>query len=167
MKTRLQLVHEQYNALTKTLIEKGLSITTMESCTSGLIASLITDTEGSSAIFRGAYITYSNQAKIQAGVPSGIIEKFGVYSIETAVAMAAACRKAFSADIGIGVTGSMGNIDPANGDSVPGEVFFAIDFKGNVEKYYIKVPHQENRFAYKLYVAEQISRELNRLIYVM
>lgn len=83
------------------------------------------------------------------------------------MAMAAACRKAFSADIGIGVTGSMGNIDPANGDSVPGEVFFAIDFKGNVEKYYIKVPHQENRFAYKLYVAEQISRELNRLIYVM
>ena len=167
MRTRLQQVHEEYNALTKTLIEKGLSITTMESCTSGLIASLITDTEGSSAIFRGAYITYSNQAKIQAGVPSEIIEKFGVYSIETAVAMAAACRKAFSADIGIGVTGSMGNIDPANGDSVPGEVFFAIDFKGNVEKYHIKVPHQENRFAYKLYVAEQIGRELNRLIYVM
>ena len=163
----MQLVHEQYNALTKTLIEKGLSITTMESCTSGLIASLITDTEGSSAIFRGAYITYSNQAKIQAGVPSGIIEKFGVYSIETAVAMATACCKAFSADIGIGVTGSMGNIDPANGDSVPGEVFFAIDFKGNVEKYYIKVPHQENRFAYKLYVAEQIGINLNKLIYVM
>ena len=167
MKTRLQLVHEQFNALTKALIEKGLSITTMESCTAGLIASLITDTEGSSAIFRGAYITYSNQAKIQAGVPSGTIEKFGVYSIETAVAMATACRKAFGADIGIGVTGSMGNIDPANGDSVPGEVFFAIDFKGNVEKYYIKVPHQENRFAYKLYVAEQVGRELNRLIYVM
>lgn len=164
MKTRLQLVHEQYNALTKTLIEKGLSITTMESCTSGLIASLITDTEGSSAIFRGAYITYSNQAKIQAGVPSGIIEKFGVYSIETAVAMATACRKAFGADIGIGVTGSMGNTDPANGDSVPGEVFFAIDFKGNVEKYYIKVPHQENRFAYKLYVANQVGRKLNKII---
>ena len=164
MKTRLQLVHEQYNALTKALIEKGLSITTMESCTSGLIASLISDTEGSSAIFRGAYITYSNQAKIQAGVPSEIIEKFGVYSIETAVAMAAACRKAFSADIGIGVTGSMGNIDPANGDSVPGEVFFAIDFKGNVEKYHIKVPHQENRFAYKLYVANQVGRKLNKII---
>ena len=167
METRLQLVHEAYRAITKALIEKNITITTMESCTAGLIASLITDTEGSSAIFRGAYITYSNQAKIQAGVPSGIIEKFGVYSIETAVAMATACRKAFSADIGIGVTGSMGNIDPANGDSVPGEVFFAIDFRGNVEKYHIKVPHQENRFAYKLYVAEQISRELNRLIYVM
>ena len=167
METRLQQVHEEYNALTNALIEKNITITTMESCTSGLIASLITDTEGSSAIFRGAYITYSNQAKIQAGVPAEIIEKYGVYSQETAMAMAAACRKAFGADIGIGVTGSMGNLDPANGDSVPGEVFFAIDFKGNVEKYYIKVPHQENRFAYKLYVAEQVGRELNRLIYVM
>ena len=163
----MQLVHKEFNALTNALIEKNITITTMESCTSGLIASLITDTEGSSAIFRGAYITYSNQAKIQAGVPAEIIEKYGVYSQETAMAMAAACRKAFGADIGIGVTGSMGNLDPANGDSVPGEVFFAIDFKGNVEKYYIKVPHQENRFAYKLYVAEQVGRELNRLIYVM
>ena len=167
MKTRLQQVHEEYNALTNALIEKNITITPMESCTAGLIASLITDTEGSSAILRGAYITYSNQAKIKAGVPSEIIEKYGVYSAETAAAMATACRKAFGADIGIGVTGSMGNIDPANGDSIPGEVFFAIDFKGNVEKYHIKVPHQENRFAYKLYVAEQIGRELNRLIYVM
>ena len=166
MKTRLQLVHEQYNALTKTLIEKGLSITTMESCTAGLIASLITDTEGSSAIIKGAYITYSNQAKVQAGVPSGTIEKFGVYSIETAVAMATACRKAFSADIGIGVTGSMGNIDPANGDSVPGEVFFAIDFKGNVEKYYIKILPQESRFDYKLAVAAAVAKEINKLILI-
>ena len=146
METRLQLVHEAYRAITKALIEKNISITTMESCTAGLIASLITDTEGSSAILRGAYITYSNQAKIKAGVPSEIIEKYGVYSIETAVAMAAACRKAFSADIGIGVTGSMGN------------------FKGTVEKHHIKVPHQENRFAYKLYVANQVGRKLNKII---
>ena len=161
----MQLVHEQYNALTKALIEKGLSITTMESCTSGLIASLITDTEGSSAIFRGAYITYSNQAKIQAGVPSGIIEKFGVYSIETAAAMATACRKAFGADIGIGVTGSMGNIDPANGDSVPGEIYFAIDFKGDIKQHHIKIVPQESRFDYKLAVAAAVAKELTALLF--
>ena len=164
METRLQLVHDAYRAITKALIEKNISITTMESCTAGLIASLITDTEGSSAILKGAYITYSNQAKVQAGVPAEIIEKFGVYSIETAVAMAAACRKAFGADIGIGVTGSMGNIDPANGDSVPGEVFFAIDFKGNVEKNYIKILPQESRFDYKLAVADKVVKELTRLL---
>ena len=46
-----------YHSLTKLLIEKGLTITTMESATSGQIASLITDTEGSSAVLKGAFIT--------------------------------------------------------------------------------------------------------------
>ena len=161
----LHQINEQYNVLTKTLIEKGLSITTMESCTSGLIASLITDTEGSSAIFRGAYITYSNPAKIQAGVPSEIIEKHGVYSAETAAAMATACRKAFGADIGIGVTGSMGNIDPANGDSVPGEIYFAIDFKGDIKQHHIKILPQESRFDYKLAVAAAVAKELTALLF--
>ena len=167
MKTRLQQVHEAYRTITQALIEKNISITTMESCTSGLIASLITDTEGSSAIFRGAYITYSNQAKIQAGVPAEVIEKHGVYSAETAVAMATTCRKAFGADIGVGVTGSMGNIDPANGDSVPGEIYFAIDFKGTVENHHIQVPQQNNRFDYKLYVVEQVGRNLNKIILLL
>jgi nicotinamide-nucleotide amidase len=164
MKTRLQQVHEEYNALTNALIEKNITITTMESCTAGLIASLITDTEGSSAILRGAYITYSNQAKIQAGVPSEIIEKHGVYSAETAAAMATACRKAFDADIGIGVTGSMGNIDPANGDSVPGEIYVAIDFKGDIKQHHIKILPQESRFDYKLAVADEVVKELLILI---
>ena len=165
MKTRLQQVHEEYNALTNALIEKNITITTMESCTAGLIASLITDTEGSSAILRGAYITYSNQAKIQAGVPSEIIGKHGVYSAETAVAMATACRKAFGADIGIGVTGSMGNIDPANGDSVPGEIYFAIDFIGTVKSHHIKIVPQESRFDYKLAVAAAVAKELTELLF--
>ena len=165
METRLQLVHEAYRAITKALIEKNISITTMESCTAGLIASLITDTEGSSAILRGAYITYSNQAKIKAGVPSEIIEKHGVYSAETAAAMATASRKAFGADIGIGVTGSMGNIDPANGDSVPGEIFFAIDFKGTVKSHNIKILPQESRFDYKLAVAAAVAKELTELLF--
>ena len=47
-------IRNNYRALTKCLIEKHLSITTMESATSGQIASLITDTEGASAILKGA-----------------------------------------------------------------------------------------------------------------
>ena len=165
METRLQLVHEAYRNITKALIEKNISITTMESCTAGLIASLITDTEGSSAILRGAYITYSNQAKTMAGVPAEVIEKYGVYSAETAVAMATACRKAFGADIGVGVTGSMGNVDQANGDSVPGEIYFAIDFKGNVKQHHIKILPQESRFDYKLAVAAAVAKELTKLLF--
>ena len=141
-----QEIRNDYKKLTLKLIEKGLMITTMESATSGQIASLITDTEGSSAIMKGALVTYSNEAKIQQGVPKEIIETYTVYSKETARAMAEACRKAYAANIGIGVTGTMGNVDPANKEaSVPGQVYFAISFNGEVRDYYRDIIPQETR----------------------
>ena len=70
-------VTKQYELLTKTLIEKNLTISTMESCTAGQIISLITDTEGSSSITKGGFVTYSNEAKIMQGVPAEIIENYG------------------------------------------------------------------------------------------
>ena len=105
-------IRENYRKLTRLLIAKELTITTMESATSGQIASLITDTEGSSAVLKGAFVTYCNEAKIMQGVPAEIIDEYTVYSKETAGAMAKACRKAYNANIGIGVTGTMGNVDP-------------------------------------------------------
>ena len=60
-------IRENYRKLTRLLISKGLTITTMESATSGQIASLITDTEGSSAVLKGAFVTYCNEAKIMQG----------------------------------------------------------------------------------------------------
>ena len=90
-------IREHYRGLTKLLIEKNLTITTMESATSGQIASLITDTEGSSAILKGAFITYCNEAKIQQGVPAEILDKFTVYSRETAEAMASAAARSTAA----------------------------------------------------------------------
>ena len=59
-------IRENYRKLTRLLIFKGLTITTMESATSGQIASLITDTEGSSAVFKGAFVTYCNEASTQS-----------------------------------------------------------------------------------------------------
>ena len=56
-------IRHDYRKLTKLLIERGMTITTMESATSGQIASLITDTEGSSAVLKGAFVTYCNEAK--------------------------------------------------------------------------------------------------------
>ena len=159
-----------YHSLTKLLIEKGLTITTMESATSGQIAALITDTEGSSAVLKGAFITYSNEAKIQQGVPAEILEKYTVYSQETAEAMAAACMKAYKADIGIGVTGTMGNVDPANPEaSVPGQVYFAVGVRaGNgaicADSFHIELEPQPSRLMYKLAVAEEVYRRLIRIV---
>ena len=72
-------IRNDYKKLTKLLIERGMTITTMESATSGQIASLITDTEGSSAVLKGAFVTYCNEAKIMQGVPAEILEKYTVY----------------------------------------------------------------------------------------
>lgn len=157
-------VEEKYRVLTKTLIAKHLMITTMESATAGQIASLITDTEGSSAIMKGAFITYSNEAKVMQGVPGDVIETYGVYSKETAEEMAKVCRRTYTADIGIGVTGTMGNVDPANHDSVPGQVYFAIDFDGEVKSFHRELAPYDTRHEYKLAVANEVVDELIKQI---
>lgn len=150
-------IREDYEMLTKLLIEKHMTITTMESATAGQLASLITDTEGSSAVLKGAFVTYCNEAKIMQGVPKEIIDRYTVYSKETAEAMAKACIKAYQADIGIGVTGTMGNVDPDNqASSVPGQVYFAIGIEGNIKSYYVELEPQPTRLAYKLAVAKEI-----------
>lgn len=150
-------IREDYEKLTKLLIEKHMTITTMESATAGQLASLITDTEGSSAVLKGAFVTYCNEAKIMQGVPKEIIDRYTVYSKETAEAMVKACVKAYQADIGIGVTGTMGNVDPDNqASSVPGQVYFAIGIEGNIKSYYVELEPQPTRLAYKLAVAKEI-----------
>ena len=157
-------VREKFRYITNTLIKEQLTITTMESCTSGLVASLLTDTEGASAVLKGAFVTYSNEAKIKQNVPADVIERFGVYSEETAREMALAAKRAYGADIAVGVTGTMGNVDPANNDSTPGEVFFAIAHKEGTESFHISVPVQDSRYEYKLFVAGAIAEEITRVI---
>ena len=153
-------VRSGYAELTRFLIREKLSITAMESCTAGQIASLITDTEGSSAVLKGSFVTYSNEAKIREGVPEDVIRRYGVYSVETAEEMAKACRAAYGADIGIGVTGSFGNPDPANGDSVPGQVYFAVDIRGKVTRASRTLAPEPDRLSYKMAMAEEILKLL-------
>lgn len=149
-------VQEQYTLLTKYLIKENLTISTMESMTAGLIASLITDTEGSSAVMKGAYVTYSNEAKIKQGVPADIIETYGVYSCETAEAMAKACQASYGADIGIGITGSTGNVDPNNADSVPGVVYIAVFFEDKITSKKYEMPALNSRLEYKFCAAQYV-----------
>ena len=150
-------IRKDYEKLTKLLTKRNLTITTMESATSGQIASLLTDTEGASAILQGAFVTYCNEAKVMQGVAKEIIDRYTVYSPETAEAMACACAKTYHANIGIGVTGTFGNADLDNPEaSVPGQVYFAITIDGEVQSYEIEIPPQPTRLAYKLAVAREI-----------
>lgn len=161
MKKIEEELREQYRRLTKKFIENKMTVTSMESCTSGQIISMITDTEGASAVVKGAYVTYSNEAKVQLGVPQEILDTYSVYSKETAQAMANACRRAFQADVGIGITGTFGNIDPANPEaSEVGRVYFAIDWNGHVTAFERKLMVQNSRYEYKLAIAREIVEEL-------
>lgn len=159
-----QICAEKYQKITKLLIERGLTISTMESCTCGTVASLLTDTEGSSAILKGAYITYSNEAKVGCGVPEETIQRYGVYSKQTAQAMAEACMKGYHADIGIGITGSLGTIDPANPDSVPGQVYYAIRFHNNTVVRFLDNVAKPTRHDCKLKVAAEAADTLLQLL---
>ena len=159
------VVRSHYRDLTLLLIEKGITITTMESATSGQIASLITDTEGASAIFRGAYITYCNEVKVAHGVPQEVIDTYTVYSTQTAEAMAKVSAERFQADIGIGVTGTTGNVDPANPESsVPGQVYFSIDYRGKLHSCQKEMGALPSRYLYKLAIANEVCLHLTKLL---
>lgn len=160
-----QTIREHYKNLTNYLIEHRLTITTMESATSGQIASLITDTEGSSKVLKGAFITYCNEAKILQGVPKEIIDTYSVYSKQTAIAMAESSKKTYQANIGIGVTGTMGNIDPNNIEaSKPGYLYYAISINDKTEAFSIVIPPEKTRLEYKLSAAEIIYQSLMALL---
>lgn len=131
------LVEERVVELLK---DNKATITTMESCTSGLLISTITDVEGASNVTEGGYVTYSNEAKIECGVPSLIISKFGVYSEKTAISMASSCKSKKNATIGIGVTGTFSNIDINNKDSINGVVYYSINYPGGIFSEKIDVP---------------------------
>ena len=149
-------ITECYHKLTVFLIKNHLTISTMESCTGGIIGVLLSDMEGASEVVKGGFFTYSNEAKIKAGVDANIIKEYGVYSHECARAMATASRMSLGADIGIGVTGVLSNIDPSNKDGIPGKVYFAIDHKGSVESYLIDDLPLDKRPESKLFICRRI-----------
>ena len=164
MESLFEEVRGKYRAITHKLIARKLTITAMESCTGGQIASLLTDTEGSSEVFKGSLVTYSNEAKIRHGVPEETIRTYGVYSEQTAKAMAHACRSEFGSDIGLGITGSFGNADPANPDSVPGEAWFAIETNSGVQCFHCSIPALKNRLSYKMFMANAVADALEKVL---
>ncbi len=91
------------------LRRKRLTLATAESCTGGLIAAILTEVPGSSDVFEGGFITYSNAAKTeQIGVPAALIEEHGAVSEAVARAMAAGALRHSRADLSVAVTGVAG-----------------------------------------------------------
>lgn len=114
------------------IIEKatklGLTITTAESCTGGMVSAALTDPAGASSVFERGFVTYSNRAKADLlHVPEEIFETVGAVSEQCAKAMAEGARSTTQADIAVAVTGIAG---PGGSDHKPeGLVCFAIASK--------------------------------------
>lgn len=93
----------------KLLIEKGLTISTAESCTGGLLSARLINYPGISSVFMQGVTTYSNQSKIELlGVKQETLEKHGAVSQETAKEMAEGICKAANTNIGVSITGVAG-----------------------------------------------------------
>ena len=100
-------------SLEECLVEKlahlGLTITTAESCTGGLIAGTLVNVSGASDVLNEGYVAYSNEAKERlAGVSHDTLEAYGAVSEQTAREMAEGAAKAAKADVGLSSTGIAG-----------------------------------------------------------
>jgi PncC family amidohydrolase len=104
--------------LLKVIKKRNWTIGVMESCTGGAIIDSITNIPGASDVFKSGKVTYSDEAKIMAGVDKKVIEVYSVYSVEVAKEMA---RK-IEGEIGVGVTGNL-----------PGMVYMAVRIKNEIK----------------------------------
>ncbi len=112
------------------LKERGWTVALAESCTGGMIASMLTDVPGSSDYFLGSVVSYANAAKEGfLGVDPETIRRFGAVSPETARAMAGGALERFGADVAVSVTGIAGP-DGGSPEKPVGTVHFGLASRG-------------------------------------
>ena len=88
---------------------EGRTLCTAESCTGGGIGEAVTAIPGSSSVYKGGIISYTNDVKEKLlGVPADTLSQFGAVSRQTALAMARGARQILSADVAVSVTGLAG-----------------------------------------------------------
>ena len=122
----------------KLLLKKNLLISTAESCTGGLLSSMITNVPGSSACFHYGFVTYGNNAKEKIlGVNSSTISRYGAVSSQCVKEMVVKSRKISGSNIALAVSGIAG---PTGGskDKPVGTVFIGVSYKDKttVKKYF-------------------------------
>lgn len=115
--------------------ERNLRLATAESCTGGMLASLLTDVQGVAHAFERGFVTYTNEAKNEMlGVPMELIEEKDAVSREVAIAMAEGALERSRAHIALSITGF------ADKGDEPGLVHFGCARAGRA------TAHREERF---------------------
>ncbi|MBQ2297349.1 MAG: nicotinamide-nucleotide amidohydrolase family protein, partial [Ruminiclostridium sp.] len=101
------------------LREKGLTLGTAESCTGGLIAKLMTDLPGSSQVFNGGIVSYTNGVKAGVlGVSQDLLDEYGAVSAQVAEAMARGAKAVLGCDVAVSATGVAGPDSDDRGNPV-------------------------------------------------
>lgn len=117
------------------LKNKNKTISTMESCTGGGVANAITNIEGASEVLKYSAVTYSNEFKIKMGVSCEVIDKYSVYSMETAMEMSKAISEFTNSSIGVGITGKLNRVDVNNPYGEDNIVYISI-YDKDINKHY-------------------------------
>lgn len=126
---------------------QGHTLVTAESCTGGGIGAALTEVPGSSAVFKGGIISYTNDVKINLlGVDKKVLEEYGAVSKEVASQMAFGVRMRLSADFAVSVTGLAGPDGDTYGNPV-GTVYigFADNSENVAEKHHFSGNRNEIR----------------------
>ena len=112
------------------LRQQGLTLSTAESCTGGLIAKRLTDVAGASAAFLGGVVSYTNGVKAGVlGVPRDLLDRYGAVSAPVARAMAEGVRRLTGSDLSVSVTGLAGPDGDDRGNPV-GTVYLGLSLPG-------------------------------------
>lgn len=150
----------------KKLTEDSKTIATMESCTGGAVANAITNIEGASLVFKFGAVTYSNEYKIKMGVDADVIDKYTVYSMETAVEMSKNIAEFANADFGVGITGKINREDPNNTVGDNSKIYVSIfeREKNNFSNFEIVANSNLDREGNKRVVVNRITEKLSDLL---
>lgn len=116
---------------------KNKTIATMESCTGGAVVNAITNIEGASEVLQFSAVTYSNEFKIKMGVDPDVIEKYSVYSENTAKEMSKNISLYAESDYGVGITGKINRSDKNNQYGEDNIIYISI-YDKNLDIYYTK-----------------------------
>jgi len=155
----------EFKTLVEILKQKKLMISTAESCTGGLIAKLITDIPGSSELFIGGVISYSNEMKMKwLGVKLVTLEKYGAVSEQTVSEMLSGIIQQTGTDMAVAVSGIAG---PTGGtpEKPVGTVFIGVAIKDQklVNKFLFKGSREEVRIQSAMRALEMIETMLIKI----
>lgn len=124
---------ETEKELVRILQEKKMTVTTVESCTGGMIASRIVDVPGASDVFKEAFVTYCDEAKHDlVGVSWETLDTFTAVSSETASEMAQGGARSARADLALSATGLAGP-DGGTEEKPVGLVYIGCAFHGKTD----------------------------------